>query len=447
MIRLFLVFSAILMLAAGAAWLADHPGSVHVHLGSQEIYTSIAALALLAAILMTLTGGLVWLIGWARRELPVVGKNRVIKRQSRGLQLLNKSLVALSAGDHRLSRRLVEEAEVLLPAMPMVHLIGAEAATRSGDHAAAQKRYKALEGTEDGRLIGLRGLLQEAKRSGAASEALRLARVAFQENRKSPWVIRTLFALEVAAANWEQAEDALKIALREKLIDADTGKSHKAAIHYAEAMELQLAGKKTEARKKLQQAAKEKAGFIAAIVALARLDLTDGKPKAADKAIKAAWKEVPHPALISVYKEIDASESRDDWLKRVRALVDMNPDHPESRLLLVDGMMDARHYDAVKPVLEDLLHQTPSRRALQYRLALAHGIGEDADPFEAALETASDPAFWQCRDCGHRPRSWSVLCENCGAFDMVVWQETASAAAQPSFDGDKTITLLLDESA
>ena len=445
MIRLAIWFLVVLGLAAAAAWLADHPGAVTVRFQAFEIDTSFAALTLVLVLIAAGASAAVWLIGWLRRDMPIFGSNQVIKRQRRGFKMLNQSLVALSAGDPKLARTLVERAEVLLPPQPMVHLIAAEAASRSGDFVAASKRYSELEDTEDGRLLGLRGLLVEARRTGHENEALRIARLAFEENRKSPWVLKTLFALEVSAGNWREAETALDKVSKENLIEKPQVAQHRGAIAYAEATELKLKGDKVLARKALKKAISHRPAFTPATVALARLELGDGNAGKATKIISNAWAKEPHPNLATAFKELDAQESAADWLKRVRTLVKPSPEHPEAKLLLVDAMMDAGHYEAVKPVLEALLKEAPSRAAWQYRLALAHVLKEDPDPIETALKHASDGAHWQCGECGHRPKGWSPLCSSCNSFDSLEWSAKAVVIKpNQAFEADSTIALLAD---
>lgn len=445
MIRLLIWFAIILALAACAAWLADHPGLVSIEFQSFAVDTSFAALVLGFALVAVLTASIVWLVGWIRRDMPIWGSNNVIKRQRRGFKMLNQSLVALSAGDHRLALQLVQQAEVLLPPQPMVHLIAAEAATRGGDHTAAAKRYAALEDTDDGRLLGLRGLLTEAKRTGRDSEALRLARLAFAENRKSPWVLKTLFALEVAAGHWNEAEVALEKVAREKLLDSETLERHKGAVAYAEATELKLKGERSAAVKALKRALKYRPNFAPAFTALARLEASAGNTVKASKIIVDAWSKAPHATLAAAYKELDTSESAKDWLSRVRALIKSQPDHQESLLLLVDGLMDAGEYQAAKPVLERLLKEAPSRAAWQYRLALAHVLKENPDPIETALQHAPENAAWQCTQCGHKPAGWSPLCDACDTFDSLKWSnEQIITSAKSEFNADNTIALLAD---
>lgn len=443
MIRLFLWFGAILVTAWGAAWVTDNPGSVTIDFQGMRYYTDFARLSLVTGLIALSAGLLVWLVGWIKRDMPIWGSNNIIKRQARGLKMMNQSLVALSAGDHKLASRLVEQAEVLLPPQPMVHLIAAEAARRSGDHAAAQKRYTALEASEDGRLLGLRGLLGEARRTGRESEALRLARIAFTENRKSPWVLKTLFSLEVAAGNWAEANSALNKVIKEGLIEKEAGSRHQAALLYAEATESTLKGEKVAARKNFKKALALRPGFVPAITALARLELSDSNAKKAQKLITDAWQETPHPTLAKLFKEIDGNESHAAWFKRVRALISGREDHPESLLLLTDALMDAGEYDAAKPVLEKLIKEAPTRAAWQYRLALAHVQGDDPNPIEAALEHADEGAAWQCHDCGHKPHGWSPLCPNCDVFDSIDWKQKADLGnTNQPHQNDGTIALL-----
>ncbi|WP_262692624.1 heme biosynthesis protein HemY [Kordiimonas aestuarii] len=443
MTRIVLWFIAILVLAVGAAWLADHPGDVVIDFQGLRFYTSFAALTALAVAAMALAALAVWLYGWLRRDMPFFGSNRVVKRQGRGLKLLNQSLVALSAGDHRLAAKLIEQAEVLLPPQPMVHLIAAEAASRAGDHAGAAKRYQALEGTEDGRFLGLRGLVGEAQRLGRESEALRLARTAFKENRKSPWVLRTLFSLEVAAGNWAEAETALDKVARENLMEKPVITRHRSALVFAEATEANLRGDTLAAKKGFKKVLTLRPDFAPATAALAKIELGEGNKKRASKLIMDAWANRPHPTLARVFKALDAAEGAADWLKRVRTLTTPNPDHAGSMLLLVDALMDAREYDIAKPLLDKLIKAAPTRAAWQYRLALAHALHEDPDPIEAALAHAEAGEGWHCDACGHMPTAWSPLCGNCGGFDTVDWRDVGgSVAPRKAFRAEETIALL-----
>ena len=419
MIRVSLIFAAFLAMAAVAAWLSGNPGAVEIRFQGYLINSSFAALAGVTAGLMLLTGLTVWLWGIAVRELPLVGKNRMIKRHSRGLDLLNKSLVALSAGDHRLAERLVTQAELLLPPQPMLHLIAAEAALKNGAHDKARDRFRALEASDDGKLIGLRGLVSEARRIGRSEEALRLARKAFEDHRKSPWVLKTLFSLEVEAGHWAEAGSALDLVSKEQLISKRQYGRHKGALLFAEATEQALEGNLTGARKSYEGALKARPHFAPAVAALARLDIRQGAKRRARSRLMSAWATAPRPLIGRVYKELDTAESGEDWYQRALKLIEKNPDHRESDLLLADAALDARNAAAAEPPIARLMEKGADRSVWQLKLRLATLEGRNTDSIEEALETASDMPNWHCTDCNAPHRDWVPLCPSCGGFDTL----------------------------
>ncbi len=421
MTRLFFVFALLLAGAAAAAWFADNPGAATIRFAGLEVYTSFAALALAAGAVSALVGVSVWGAGVLRRQLPLVGTERAIKRQRRGLTLLNKALVALSSGDHRLAAKLAGDAELLLPPQPMLHLIAAEAAMRRGDHATARERFTALEASDDGRLIGLRGLISEARRVGQADRALHLARRAFADHKSSPWVLKTLFALEVEAGHWTEAGDALDKVARHKLMDDGQITRHRAALAYSEAAALELSGDRAGALKAFQKAAKLRPDFAPPIAAQARLARRDGKLSRAEKLLLKAWAAAPHPVLAKAYKDLDAAESGADWRKRADRLAGQNPGHVESLLVLADAHLDARDAASAEPLVDRLMQAAPDRRVWALKLRLATLLGQSTDAAEEALDAAKPPPGWVCEDCGHEASLWSPLCSNCQAFDTLEW--------------------------
>ncbi len=218
---------------------------------------------------------------------------------------------------------------------------------------------------------------------------------------------------------------------------------HRGALLFAEATEARLGGDDAQAIKLYKKMLTLRPDFAPATAALAKIESAAGNTKRASKLIEAAWAAAPHPSLARVFKELDAAESATDWLKRVRALTTAKPDHPQSLLMLVDALMDAREYDTAKPVLDRLIKAAPTRAAWQYRLALAHALGEDPDPIEAALANAGDGARWHCDSCGHTPHAWSPLCPACGSFDSIDWHQEADTGSQRRvFDTGQTISLL-----
>lgn len=445
MIRLLIGFGFLFLIAAFAAVLADHPGRVVFSGDGYEVETSVAVMVGFFAATMILSATTMWLVGWIKRDAPFIGEKASIRRQGRGLVKLNKALVAMAAGDHRTAKALVGEAEVLLPAQPMVHLLAAEAALRSGDTDGARSRYKALEAMEDGRFLGLRGLLLSARRSGREAEALRLARAAFEHSPKSPWVLSTLFSLEVAAGHWAEAEIALDKVQKSGLVDKAQAAQHRGALAFARAAEAVARGDSDAARSFYKSSLKHRPGFAPAIAALARIEHAAGKTRAGLKLIETAWRSDPHRALARAFKALDVTESREDYLKRARKLAALNPDHPRSLMLIGEAALQASVLDSASEAANALAEHADTRERVALRLDIARALGGDVVGLERALATAPDEGHWACSECGHRPDIWSALCSDCGAFDSYMWAGGVDQGVRAQQTSNDAILLLAQD--
>lgn len=447
--RTLIYLALILFLGASGAWLADHPGDVRIDWQGWRIDTSLAFIAVSGAALMIVGMGVQGLWGWLRREMPFFGANRHLARQRRGFDALNKSVLALAAGDAKTARRLSDRARRLLPPQPVTHVLAAQAARLSGDEAAAQAEFSALLDDPSAAFIGLRGLLTGAMRDGRTDEALKLAEDAFRQEPKSPWAAHTLFSLQARAdksgqagqagqtsesGRWAAARETLTRAERLGAFSRDDANRHRAALLFAEAQAHDIAGRKDGAEKQLKQALKLRKGFPPAVALLARLQLAAGKKARAKVTIDRAWSANPHPQILSAYHDIDPVERATERYRRVVRLAKRNPDHIESRLALAAAAVAAEHQDEAREMLDVLLSQTPV-------LARAHSAEADylqtrgASPDDIAGRRAqardADDYRWSCSDCGWTHDHYQNHCSQCGAFDSQHWKLPSEDGASP----------------
>lgn len=421
MIRLFFYAFAVLALAVSAAWMADHPGAVSIEFDQWQVDTSFAFMGLMVLILMALSALILWTIGYLSREMPLIGSNRIIKRQSRGLALLNRSMIALSTGDAAAARRLIEEAEVLLPPQPMVTMIAAEAATCMGDNKEAAKRFENLRESSEGKLLGLRGLAGQAEAAGQLSEALLLAREALSESASNAWALQTIFDLEVAAAEWSEALNTLKKLEKTAQIDSEKATHHRSAIHYAIAVDARLKGQSEAAQTSLQAAVKTRPTFTEAQVALARVMHSLGQEKAAKKQLVKGWKARPHRALHDQMMAFMPTATANEHLFAARDLAAANPDHMLTKIILAEHLSQDDNQGAADSLMQEV------RTAMQLDFH----------------EVVPDDSSFQCMECGHRSEHWGLSCENCDSFDSLRWFD-AFDAELTTLNTPKTATVTKD---
>ena len=305
-----------------------------------------------------------------------------------------------------------------------------------------KKRYEALESTDDGRLLGLRGLINEARRIGQDNEALHLARAAFSENRKSPWVLNTLFSLEVAAGNWQAASEALEKVAKEGLIDKETATRHRGALTYAVATEANLKSETSDAHKGFKKALALRPEFAPAAIGLANLELKTGNKKKAEKIILNAWSVAPRPSLKQLYKELDSHESAKDWIKRAQKLASQKPASDQSILLVAQAFYDAGDYGGATAKLIESKSDNRPKQTVQLALKVAHALGEDVTALEEELAHAPEGDAWICDDCHHSEPVWSILCKSCGGFDTLYWRSATRGRQTVQQSDGSTIAIL-----
>ncbi|MCG8692268.1 MAG: hypothetical protein MI806_13755, partial [Minwuiales bacterium] len=248
MLRLLLSFALIAAFAAGAAWMADRPGSVVIDWADYRIETS-AGIAVVVVLLFALIVAVLYRAWrWLRRAPSELGEARQQVRLRRGHRALSLGMVAVAAGDKREALRQANRAASLLDEPPLTMLLSAQAAQLAGDTAAAETQFRAMLDRPDTEFLGIRGLLSLAGRDGDRQAALQLARRATELRPDMPWVTEISFELQAEAGNWREAEAALNRADKKKQFPAEVVRRHRAVLRYAQALEAERADRIKDAQ-------------------------------------------------------------------------------------------------------------------------------------------------------------------------------------------------------
>lgn len=420
--RVLPLFLALFVLAAGAAWLADHPGRVVVDWRDWRIETSVAVLATAVAALMAAAAALARLWRWLRAGPGLIGGARAETRRRRGYQALGEGLVAVAAGDSGQAGRLAKRAAALLDEPPLTLLLGAQAAQLAGEEGTARRSFEAMLEHPETEFLGLRGLLAQARREGDAEAALSLARRARDLRPDAPWVLDTLFDLETAAGNWGPAEEVLGQATRLKLVSADEGRRRRALVLMGRARTAQAGGDAAAALEAALGARKAAPELVPATALAARLLAAGGKVKRAEKLLQEGWRARPHPDLLAAYQAVDEDATPEARLAGFRKLSAARAGDPESLLALAGLALAAGRWDEARAELHKLGAAADARA---YLLAAAleeqAGDGEAARAALARAAAAPPGPAWLCRACGRASAEWAPRCAACGGFDDLDW--------------------------
>ena len=418
------------IVVAAAIWLSDRPGQVAIEWQGWLIELSVGRFVLAAAVILTILiflYGLVRAIGGAPRKLR---DKRRKSRREKGYRALTHGMVAVAAGDPNEANRHARRADILLNEPPLTMLLSAQAAQLNGDEDAAAQYFKDMLDRPETAFLGVRGLLMQAQKNNDRPMVLHYAERACQLQPKTPWVLTTMFDLQVAEGRWRPALATMEEAVKRGALTADEARQRRATVLLGCSREAEDEGNAADALRYARRANTLAPDFLPAVLRTVDLMVASGKERPASRIIHNAWVRTPHPELARIYGCIGIG---DDLLKRVRRferLLSFNPDHPESHIALADAAMAAELWGEARNHLEHAAGEEPSARVCRMMAELEERVGENPEALRTwLLRSAGAPpdAAWICDDCGAAWDNWSPRCGDCGALGTQNWQPPTRA--------------------
>lgn len=417
----------------GAVWLAERPGEFaidwlgwHVAMPVPMLIAAIAIIVIAAALLYR---GWRWLTA-----IPgeLAGWRRESKRE-KGYRALTQGMVAVAAGDAQEAQKQARRADVLLNEPPLTMLLSAQAAQLNGDEAAARRYFEAMLERPDTAFLGLRGLLMQAQRDGDEGEALRLAARARKLQPRTPWVLRTLFDLQLKEGQWRPALATLEDAAKRGGLESGEAKRLRTIVLLGCSQEAEGQGDPSNALDFAKKAQHHAPDDLAATLRYAQLLATGGKTRAVEKLVRVAWGQSPHPELARLYLEAGGEVAPLAAIKRLEKLVTANQGHAESQIALARAYLNAEIWGAARSHLEAACGDDPPARVCRMMAELeecqdtGHGGDQGGDMaavrrwlMRASIATP-DPA-WICSGCGAQSAGWALRCARCDALGTMEWR-------------------------
>ncbi len=412
------------VVAVAALWIADRPGQVSFVWLGYRVETSIgvmlAGLVILLAVVVLLHR--LWRLVWRTpRDLARLNQER--KRQQ-GYRALSQGMAAVAAGDAGEAHRQAKLANKLLKDPPLILLLAAQTAQLGGDENAARRYFTAMLEKPETSFLGLRGLLMQALKAGDRTEALALARRAYEERPSTPWAVTTLLDLQLESGRWSEVKLLLQQAAKLKAVPEAKAKRIRAVVAAERARVEPIASGLDAAR----EAVKLAPDLVPARARLAELLIQAGRIKEAGKTIEQGWALMPHPLLAAAYAGLAPGEDALSRYRRFLRLAEIAPRHRESLLAEGECAIATELWSEARKHLElaaSLEGDRPSARLCRLMVRLEESPGGEAGAARrwliAAAEADPDPA-WLCGRCGTLSQAWQADCPHCRAFDSLTWQ-------------------------
>lgn len=420
MIRIALVFLAVLAVVVLAVALNGDPGQASVTWLGWRMDTSGSAAAILIGFL-ALFAVIFWrLVLWIAEAPRRAAKARAEGRRRQAAEVLTRGFLAVAAGEGPEARRCAQKAAELAEDSPsLVRILAAQSAEAAGDLAAAQGAYSAMLGFPEMRLVAYRGLMTTAVAQGDKPAALKHAEAAYALSKTARWAWRALFDAALEAGEWPKALDLVDGGQKRKILTPAVAERARAALLAASAAGLESAADaklREQAEGAAVRAAKLSPAFAPGAVMAARLLGAAGKLPKAQDVIEQAWEAAPHPALWLAYRDLKTNETPAERAARLNTLIARNPDHREGRILAVEQALLSGDNAALEAAVARLGDEAPTQRlcGLFSRAAWAMGRPDEARGWAARGSAAPQEPDWsdldpEGRAFNYAPSDWSRL--------------------------------------
>ncbi len=435
MFRALWFFFQLAIVVCAAIWIAAQKGTVDVvwndytvslHLGIFLLFLTL--FTLVAVVFFRIVGAIV-------AAPSSMSRRRREKNRKKGFQALTRGFVAIAAGDAKKATVYAKDVRHLLPdETGLPFLLEAQAARLRGEEGVARDSFEKLLADKDAAFFGIRGLLKSSLDQGDSIKALGYARTALEKNPKQPWILKSVYDLELQNQHWNAAMVTLERVRKHKVLDEAQLRKDEIALLMILAEEDRISGNESGWLKKIERALKLDPGFVPAAQKLGEHYLTRNKIGKVESIVERAWKLNPHPDLVTLWDRIAPANKASDPLRRLRwfeKLVSIKPDSTDGQLAAAKAAMDAGLAGEARAHLSIAETLRPTAQVYRLRADLEEQTTRSAALIREWMEKAASAApdsVWYCTLSGHIYESWSPVAEPHGSFNTIVWGNPAVRA-------------------
>lgn len=425
MIKIIGYALVVLAFAWGFSWLADRPGDLTIVWQGQQIEMSVMVAVTLIVTLFVAIMLIWWLIRTIWTSPRSINRYFRARKRDRGYQALSTGLIAASAGDAALARKMNARAKGLLSAdqEPLIHLLEAQANLIEGRNDDARRKFEQMAEDPETRELGLRGLYLEAKRLGAEEAASQYAERAVEKAPHLPWAADATLEAKTRLGLFDEALKLLEQYRLSGAIGRDEANRKKAVLLTAKASS-ELQASPRAAADAAQQAIRLEPGLVPAGIVAAKALYREDNQRKASAVLERLWKTSPHPDVAAVYVHAQGGLSSAERLRRALKLESAQPLTFEALYAVAAAAYDMRDFAIARDKAE-----AAAKVDLRESVFLLLADIEEADTgdqsrvrhwLSMARRAPQDPAWIADGFVSH---TWLPLSPVTGRIDAFEWRK------------------------
>jgi len=439
LLRLIVLLIFVSPVVLATLWFSDNAGTVQVEWLGWHVDTNVPVLLGVILTVFLVLSGLSRLSALVA-DLPAkLGKSRQLRGREKGMAALLAALDAADKGEVGDGRRLGAEAARLLDSPGLAARLDRLLPRPPAPPPVAPPARPDV--AKKGRLFARKPsapvpVIEKAPPSAKAAPAAERPTPA--PAPVAPAVPRqadvAAFAAKVRSGEWDAA-----LALVGDAVPAGRLSPAMAARWRAVVLEGQALGECADDPSRPLRLAHEAMaadpGFLPAALHVLRREASAGRRTEAEAALASIWRHSPARLLLDACAPLWRDEDGDDRLKRLEALAEIAPLHPDGHLAAGEAAVAVqkwgvarRHLMAALKIEADALG---CRLMAEIEEREPGGSARAAEVWRRRERDAPPMPAWVCGDCGATSGEWSACCPACAGVATIAWARPVKAAEPP----------------
>jgi len=381
MVRFFLFFIKLFILAALALWIIQIPGEVLIEWQGYRIHTSVGV-SIGAVVLLSIIFSCLYMIGQFFLKL----KDRVIKantlrKYKKGYRTLLEGILYFYGQDIEKIFEKSHKLQGLFPSPVLGLYMEAHENLRQNNTEAARKLFLKIKKEKEGLFLGLYGLTKLALKEKNYIQVKALTEELYKLYPTLPWVLYTLFDVYLKEEEFEKAGlilDQIKPSSQE---ERKRKNSLKALLWYRRSQAPDLS--RDEKMELLSYSNEFSPGFVPTACLYATYLNEDGKRSKSLKTIERAWQISQNFMLGHTYLSLSPVQDKLEPYRMALHLLDLTPDSSVAQLLVVEAALKGQLWGEARAHLEKI---SETQRGAFYEELSAQLLEEESKDYEGARE-------------------------------------------------------------
>lgn len=291
------ILSFLILFAVGYLGL-EYPGELTINWGEYEVRTSIFFAFVVLSVLVFFSMALFRLSLWLKNLPKRLKEDRREKRLEEGVKALIGSLEAAATGQHQQAKLLSEKAKALLPNAESTAILS-EGFYLEAPSEKTTKRYEKMAENPETSFLGLRGLIQLARRRNDWAAVRVYAEQALNEKEDSPFALGAFFEAALRTQKLDTALDLMARVGKQGVLNTDKREFYEACLCTEQAHKLLEAQSAPEAMEYVKRGLKVIPNFVPLLILKADILYALGKESKAIKELALAFESCPRPEILN----------------------------------------------------------------------------------------------------------------------------------------------------